>query len=70
MTTLAALATFQFKTAVPLGVMPLGFTVNDATGSGPEGAGVTGIKVVTDALFTATVTDFVTAPAALTAVNV
>jgi hypothetical protein len=70
MTTLAALATLQFNTAVPLGVMPPGLTVNDATGSGPVGTGVTGTTTVADALFTVTVTDFVKAPAALTAVNV
>jgi len=50
--------------------MPPGLTVNDATGRGPVGTGVTGTVVVTDALFTVTVTDFVMAPAALTAVNV
>jgi hypothetical protein len=50
--------------------MPPGLTVKDATGRGPKGTIVTGAVVVTDALFTVTVTVFDIAPAAFTAVNV
>jgi hypothetical protein len=70
-TTLAALATLQLRTAVPAGDITPGLTEKVATGSGPAGGdGVTGTGITAAAGLTVTVTDFVTAPAALTAVSV